>query len=142
MLLKKKSLTSNLRILRQFMGNSWCHTSIFQSTSLQPVNGSKNSILNWVMKLNLFMFFFLFVFKTPLKDFPCYPSIILTLQLRYLQKCKNESCMYVSSQLFFKTPHETLKFQEKFIFLQTAELNLKKFFIQCLTWGHPKEPLN
>ena len=94
------------------------------------------------MKLNLFMFFFLFVFKTPLKDFPCYPSIILTLRLRYLQKCKNESCMYVSSQLFFKTPHETLKFQEKFIFLQTAELNLKKFFIQCLTWGHPKEPLN
>ena len=28
---------------------------IFPSTFLQPVNGSKNSILNWVMKLNLFM---------------------------------------------------------------------------------------
>ena len=90
------------------------------------------------MKLNLFMFFFLFVFKTPLKDFPCYPSIILTLQLRYLQKCKNESCMYVSSQLFFKTPHETLKFQEKFIFLQTAELNLKKIFHSVSNMGPPQ----
>ena len=45
-------------------------SGIFPSTFLQPVNGSKNSILNWVMKLNLFMFFFLFVFfKHPWKIF-------------------------------------------------------------------------
>ena len=32
---------------------------IFPSTFPQPVNGSKNSILNWVIKLNLLMCFFL-----------------------------------------------------------------------------------
>ena len=37
---------------------------IFLSTFLQLVNGSKNSILNWVVKLNLFMCFF---FEKPLK---------------------------------------------------------------------------
>ena len=35
---------------------------IFRSTFLQQVNGSKNSILNWVMKLNLFMCFFFLLF--------------------------------------------------------------------------------
>ena len=48
-------------------------TGIFLSTFLQPVNGSKNSILNRVMKLNLFMFsLFSFLF---LKNSP----ILLTL---------------------------------------------------------------
>ena len=37
-------------------------SGILPSTFLQSVNGSKNSILNWVMKLNLFMFFLLFFF--------------------------------------------------------------------------------
>ena len=59
---------------------------IFPSTSLQLVNGSKNSILNRVMKLSLFMCFFLFsVFETPLKDFPFYLPILLILWFRYLQ---------------------------------------------------------
>ena len=50
-------------------------TGIFLSTFLQPVNGSKNSILNRVMKLNLFMFsLFSFLF---LKNSP----ILLTLWL-------------------------------------------------------------
>ena len=48
-------------------------TGIFLSTFLKPVNGSKNSILNRVMKLNLFMFsLFSFLF---LKNSP----ILLTL---------------------------------------------------------------
>ena len=29
-------------------------TGFYPSTFLQPINGSKNSILNWVLKLNLF----------------------------------------------------------------------------------------
>ena len=36
-------------------------TAIFPSIFLEQENGSKNSILNWVMKLNFFMFF-LFLF--------------------------------------------------------------------------------
>ena len=40
-------------------------------------------------------------------------SIILTLWFRYLQTDIKESCIYLSSQLFFKTLHETLKFQEE-----------------------------
>ena len=59
------------------------------------------------------MFFFpFFVFETPLKDFPFY-SPFLTHWFRYLQTCITESCIYLSNQLYFKTPHETLKFQEK-----------------------------
>ena len=41
-------------------------SGFYPSTFLQPVNGSKNSILNWVLKLNLFKFlqvFFFFFFK-------------------------------------------------------------------------------
>ena len=58
-------------------------------------------------------FLCLFVFEIPLKDFPFYSSITLTFWFGYLQTCIEESSMYLSSQLFFKTPHETLKFQEK-----------------------------
>ena len=43
---------------------------IFSGTFLQPVNSTKNSILNWVMKLSLFMCFFSFLFcKYPWKLF-------------------------------------------------------------------------
>ena len=52
---------------------------IFPSTFIQLVNGSKNSILNSVMKLNLFMCIFS---KKPLKIFPLYPPTRLTLKLR------------------------------------------------------------
>ena len=42
---------------------------IFSSTFVQPVNGSKNSILNWVKKLNLFHLALLVYFssKLPIK---------------------------------------------------------------------------
>ena len=35
--------------------------------------------------------------------------------------------MYLSSQLFFKTFNKTLKFQEKYILQQSAEINSKIF---------------
>ena len=82
--------------------------SIFPSSFLQLVNSSKNSILNWVMKHILFMFFFFFVFETPLEDFPFYSPMLPTLWFRCLQTCIKESCMYLPSQLIFKTTHNTL----------------------------------
>ena len=72
------------------------------------------------MKLHLFMCMCMCIFsETPLKDFPFYLLILHTLRLRYLQTHINESYMYLSSQLFFETPHKTLKFQEKLLPLQT-----------------------
>ena len=38
----------------------------------------------------------------------------------------------------FKTPHETLKFQEKCILQQSADLYCKRFSLWCLPWVHPK----
>ena len=40
------------RVSREFSGK---FAGIFSSTFLPPVNGSKNSILNWVFKLNFFL---------------------------------------------------------------------------------------
>ena len=76
--------------------------------------GSEISILNWDMKLNFFGVF-LFVFETPSKLFSILFTFltILTLWFRYLQTYLQESCLYISSQLFFKTPHKTQKFPEK-----------------------------
>ena len=59
------------------------------------------------------------------KDFSLYSPILLTVWVRYLQARKKESCMYLSCQLFFKTPHKTLKFQQKLLSLQT-EKNISK----------------
>ena len=53
--------------------------------------------------------------------------------------------MYLSSQLFFKTHHETLKFQEKSKKMQFPAICRPKFqniFFQCLPRGYPMEPLN
>ena len=63
----------------------------------------------------------------------CYSPILLTLWCRYLQLCIKESCMYLSSQLVFKTPHKALKIptkkaQEKCISQQSADLNFKNIF--------------
>ena len=99
----------------------------FPSTFLQLVSSSKKSILSWVMKLDFFNFFFFFVFETPLKDFPFYSPILLTLWLGNLQTGIKEICMYLSSQPFFKTPHWTLKFQEKCVSQQSAGLHFKVF---------------
>ena len=58
----------------------------YPSTFLQPLNGSKNSILNWVLKPNLFKHFFLCLSKKTLDRFfiilhHCFYSI----SLKYLQ---------------------------------------------------------
>ena len=96
--------------IRTFRG--W--SGIFLSIFLQPGNGSESWILNWVMKLHLFMcLFFFFVFETLLKDFPFYSPTLLNLWFRYLQTRVKESFMFLSSQLFFKTTPKTLKFQGK-----------------------------
>ena len=62
------------------------------------------------MKFNLSLFFFSFLFlKHPWKIFH---SIHLFFLIFGLATYKTR--IYLSSQLFFKTPHETLKFHEKF----------------------------
>ena len=76
---------------------------IVPSTFLHPLKGSKNSI---------YLFFFFFVFETPLKDFPFYSPILLTLWFRCLQPRIRESCMYLPGKPFSKLLHETLKLQE------------------------------
>ena len=58
-----------------------------------------------VVKTQSHVFFFFYVFETPLKDFPFYSPILLTLLFRYLQTHVRESCIYRFSQLFSKTPH-------------------------------------
>ena len=105
---------------------------IFPNTFIQPVNGSKNSILNELWNSISSCFFFCFFFEKPLKCFPFYSPI--------LQKRIKESCMYLSSQLFFETPNKTPKFQEKsesetrseqkvseMHFLASGDLNFKNF---------------
>ena len=99
-------------ILAEDLYQSHISSGIFPSTFLQPLNGSI-SILNWVMKLNLFLCFFIFLFlKHPWKIFLSI-HLFLTLWFRYLQTLIKEKCMYLSSQLFFKTNHEILNFQQK-----------------------------
>ena len=51
-----------------------------------------------------------FSFETPFKDFSFHSPIAVTLWFRYFQTLIKESCMYLSTQLFFKTSHETLNF--------------------------------
>ena len=110
-------------------------TGIFPSTFLQLANRSKNSILNWVIKLNLFMCFFFFF----LKPWKIFHSINL-LFLLFSQVQIKESCMYLSSQRFFKTPHKTIKFQEKCIFQRSADLKFKNFPFRihngATPWSH------
>ena len=53
--------------------------------------------------------------------------------------------MYLSSQLFLKTPNKNLKLQEKpkkNAFFSDLRPKFQKFYLQCLPWGHPTEPLN
>ena len=78
-------------------------SGIFPSTFVQLINRSKNSILNWVLKLNLFMFFeFFFLFWKPLKYFSFYSPILYTFRFRSLQTCIKEDCMYFYRKIFSK----------------------------------------
>ena len=71
-----------------------------------------------------------------LKD--SYFPILLTLWFRYLKIYIKENCMYLSSQLFFKTPHITRKFQEKCICQQSADLNFKTFLLSVYHVATPR----
>ena len=65
------------------------------------------------MKLNqYFHVFFCFFLKNPWKIFG-YIHLLFLLFGWATQTRQKESCMYFSCQLFLKTPHETLKFQQK-----------------------------
>ena len=65
------------------------------------------------MKLNqYFHVLFVFFLKNPWKIFR-YIHLLFLLFGWATQTRKKESCMYFPCQLFFKTPHETLKFQQK-----------------------------
>ena len=94
--------------------------AFFQALFYKQVNSSKNSILNWVMRLNLFMSI---SFEKPLIlrfstlfNYSSYSlAEILTNRLIPI------SFMYLSWQHFFKTPHKTLKFQQKLLLLQTKK---------------------
>ena len=84
--------------------NKLSHSGIFSITFLQPVNGSKNSI---------FSCFFSFLFlKHPLKIFHSIHLFFLLFGLDTYKHIK-DGCMYLFSQIFFKTPNRTRKFQEK-----------------------------
>ena len=84
---------------------------IFPSPFLQLVNGSKNSIVNRVLKLIYSCFFFSFLFlKNPWKIF--FSVHLFFLLFGYTHKIKMYS-MFLSSQLFFKTLNKTLKSQKK-----------------------------
>ena len=75
---------------------SWnTRAGIFSSTFLQPVNGSKTSILNWVMKLNYF------ICSKSLKDFPFYSRIHFSDYFSSGPKC----IFKWSGDLNFKNPH-------------------------------------
>ena len=93
----------------------------FQSTFQQPVNASKNSTLNWVIKYSFFM---IFVLGKLLRDFSFYSPIFVSLWFRYLQTCMDNSCIYLSSQLFFQSTHKTLKIPRKIA--ATVDKNVNK----------------
>ena len=74
----------------QFSWNQWRDKSCFYpSTFLQPVNGCKNSILNWVLNLNFFkslqVFFYMFFYKNPRQIYSFTPLFLL-LQVSNMYK--------------------------------------------------------
>ena len=135
----------------------WSESSgIFPSTFMQLVNGSKNSILNWDMKLDLFM---LFLKKPSRIYYSIHLFFLLFLWFRWLQKRKKESCMYLSSQLFLETSCKTLKLQEKSERVRESKSRkarksvrnsfqgiwrpkFQKFSLWCPTWWHLPEIVN
>ena len=97
-----------VRIRTEF---KYSFSGIFPRTFREPVN-SKNLILN-TQSLHVFFSFF-FVFKAFLKDSPFCSSILMTLWLKYLKTHIKVTCIYLFSQLFFKTKHFTVICRPKF----------------------------
>ena len=60
-------------LMKSSEGHPPLHSGFYPSTFLQPINGSKNSILSWVLKLNFFeclqVFFCMVVYKKALARF-------------------------------------------------------------------------
>ena len=104
--------------------------SIFQSTFLQAVNGSKISILNWDMKLNFFGFFLFvcFAFETPSKLFSILFSLFLLFGSdTYKHAYRKVVCIFLvnySSKFPWNSKIQR-KIKEKCIFNRSADLNLK-----------------
>ena len=133
---KSCKICKNCKILLKYLEKICCSlvtsnkpSRFFPGTFLQLVNGTKNSILKWVMKLNLFMCFFSFLFfKYPWKVFH---SIHLFFLLFGLDTNMLKGKLYVSYQLTFlqnspqnfKIPR---KIHKKCIFQQSVDLNIKK----------------
>ena len=110
---------------------------------LQPVNGSKNSVFNWVVKLNLLMCFFLFCFWNTYERFSilfAYSSDSL-VEIFTKHASVKGSCIYLSSWLFLKTPPWNskipIKIQQICISQQSADLNFKNVPFCVYHWGTP-----
>ena len=126
----------------------WWWVGIFPNTFLQLVNSGKNSVLNWVMKLNLFLIWFK---KKPWTMFHSIHLFLLFLWFRYFQKHIKESCFYLSSQLFLETPHNILKLEEQHRRVRRKEWmhfpvvwrsKFQKFSLWFLPWVHLTEIVN
>ena len=105
------------------------YAGILPSTFLRPANGSKNSILNLVMKLNLFIFFL----EASLENFPFY-SILLTLWVRYSQTCIKGISIYLTSQ-----ESKNSKIPRKIHFLAICRSKFQKMFSSMCTMRPPHE---
>ena len=88
----------------------YAEAGIYPSTILQPVNGSKNLVLNWVIKIiSLYvLFLFFFGFEKPSKEF----LFFLLFGLDTYKHAQTKVLMYLPGQLFSKTTKKTLKFWE------------------------------
>ena len=77
----------------------------YPSPFLQSANGSKNSILNWVLKLNLFKsltYFLCFCLEKPCIDFLFFYTIVFTLiSFKYLQKTGLNNRFVISRENLF-----------------------------------------
>ena len=106
-------------------------------TSLQPQPVNVVKTQSWIKLWNSIsscLFSFLF-FKHPWKIFHSIHLFFLFFGL------DTNTNMYLSSQIFFKTPHETIKFHENSM-KNTFSNDLQTIFLQCLPWWQPTEPLN
>ena len=124
---------------------------IFPNTFVQPVNGSKKSVLNLVMKHNLFMCFCLFTClfsKNSWKIFHFIHLFFLPFGLYKsafgLEKCIKENCMYLvnSSSKFLIKLQNSKKNARKMHFTAICWPKFQKFSLWCPLWGHFMEPLN
>lgn len=106
----RKSAYATLKLYLKRKNPALCHiiTGILTSTFLKPVNGSKKSILNWVMKLNAFMCAIFFL-QNPWKSFHSNHWFFLLLELQTTYK------------LYFCNQMECWQY----IFRQSGDFNLK-----------------